>query len=122
MNRDVYSHWETRYRDPAVARTTPKEQYMPLLNLCYESVAQSGFDAEAMAYVCALVLRRQKVFRFVREEKDEASGRTVLIFADKHNDTQMRIVDPQLTESQLREVKQRLEAHIGTLKEETDGQ
>ncbi|RJP65410.1 MAG: hypothetical protein C4532_17760 [Candidatus Abyssobacteria bacterium SURF_17] len=121
-DHDIYSHWETKYHDPAVARATPQEQFMPLLNLCYESVTQTGFDAEAMAYVCALVLRRQKVFRFVREERDEASGRNVLIFADKHNDTQMRIVDPQLTESQLREVKQRLETHIGTLKEETDEQ
>ncbi len=110
---DIYSFWETKYRDPSVERATPKEQFIPLLNLCYESIAQGGADAEAMAYVCAMMLRRQKVFRFIREEKDDSSGRSVLVFSDKHNDTQIRVVDPQLTESQLEEVKLRLEEHLG---------
>jgi hypothetical protein len=110
---EIYSFWETRYRDPSVERATPKEQFIPLLNLCYESIAQGGADAEAMAYVCAMILRRQKVFRFIREEKGDTSGRNVLVFSDKHNDTQIRVVDPQLTESQLGEVSRRLEEHLG---------
>jgi hypothetical protein len=67
-----------------------------------------------MAYMCALILRRQKIFRFVREEKGEPpASRGVLVFHDKHNDTQVRIADPELTDSQLQEVKQRLEEKIG---------
>lgn len=110
----IYSYWETRYRDPAVARATPQEQFLPLLNLCYESIAEGSADAEAMAYMCALILRRQRVFRFVREEKESAPpSRSVLVFLDKHNDTQIRIVDPELTDSRLQEVKQALEEKIG---------
>lgn len=119
---EVYSHWETKYRDPAVVKATPKEQFMPLLNLCYESIALGGPDSEAMAYVCALILRRQKIFRFVREEKEEASDRKILVFSDKYNDTQIRIVDPLLTESQLQDIRQRLEEHIGYTKEQNDEQ
>ena len=109
---EIYSCWETRYRDPAVAKATPKEQFIPLLNLCYESIAQGGQDAESMAYMCALVLRRQRIFKLLREEKDESSGRTVLVFSDKHNDTQIRIVDPGLTQSQLEDVRRRLEERV----------
>ena len=117
---EVYSYWETKYRDPSVAKATPQEQFMPLLNLCYESIAQGGSDAEAMAYMCALIMRRQKVFRFVREERDESSGKTALVFFDKHNDTQIRILDPQLTESQLGDVKLTLEEKLGYSRGQVD--
>ena len=110
---NAYSCWKSKYVDPSVARETPSEQFLPLLNLCYESIAQGDADARAMAYMCALILRRQKVFRFVREEKEESPPTSVLVFFDKHNDTQIRIVDPQLTESQLQDVRKRLEAMLG---------
>lgn len=117
----VYSYWETKYQDPAVAKATPTEQFLPLLNLCYESIAKGGPEGEAMAYMCALILRRQRVFRFVREEKnDPEPHRSVLVFLDKHNDTQIRIIDPELTDSQLQEVKQALEEKIGPEEEQTD--
>lgn len=116
---NTYSCWETRYHDPAIARATPLEQFLPLLNLCYESIAEGGPGGESMAYMCALILRRQKVFRFVREEREETGERrSVLVFLDKQNDTQIRIVDPQLTDSGLQEVKLRLEEKIGP--DETD--
>ena len=109
----IYSSWETRYTDPSVAKATPQEQFLPLLNLCYESIAEGGSAGESMAYMCALILRRQKIFRFAREEKEEeGERRSVLVFHDKHNDTQMRIVDPGLTDAQLQEVKLRLEEKI----------
>jgi hypothetical protein len=115
-NDRVYSYWETKYRDPAVEKATPREQFIPLLNLCYESIAQGSADSEAMAYMCALILRRQKVFRFVREEKDDSSKKNMMIFFDKHNDTQMRITDPHLTESQLEDVKHKLEERLGNVR------
>ncbi|UCD56026.1 MAG: hypothetical protein JSV16_09240 [Candidatus Hydrogenedentota bacterium] len=113
---EIYSHWETKYQDPTVAKATPKEQFIPLLDLCYESIAQGDSDGEAVAYMCALILRRQKVFKFIREEKEEPTRRSVLVFSDKYNDTRIRIVDPQLTESQLEDVRRKLEeklAHAG---------
>lgn len=116
---EVYSCWQTRYRDPSVEEATPKAQFMPLLNLCYESIAEGGPEAEAMAYMCALILRRQKVFKFVREQREE-SGRSVLVFADKHNDTQIKVVDPQLTDSQLEDVRRRLEELIGCSRGQAD--
>ena len=117
----VYSSWETKYCDPSVAKATPQEQFLPMLNLCYESIAEGGPEGEAMAYMCALILRRQKIFRFVREEKEEQEPhRSVLIFVDKHNDTQIGIVDPELTDSQLQEVKQALEEKIGPEEDQTD--
>lgn len=109
----VYSYWETKYRDPAAEKATPKEQFIPLLNLCYESIAKDGEDAEAMAYMCALILRRQKIFKFIREDSEDAAGKSVLMFLDKHNDTHIRIADPQLTDSQLKDVKQKLEENLG---------
>jgi hypothetical protein len=119
VTETAYSFWETRYRDPAMAKAMPEEQFMPLLKLCYESIVLGGRDSEAIAYVCALVLRRQKIFRFVREEKDP-SGRGILVFTDKYNDAQIRVVDPQLTEAELRGVRQKLEEHMGYARGQVD--
>ncbi|GAB4333370.1 MAG: hypothetical protein Kow0099_05260 [Candidatus Abyssubacteria bacterium] len=88
-----------------------------MLNLCYQSIAQ-GEDGAPMAYLCALILRRQKVFKLVREEKE--NGKTVLVFSDKHNDTQIRVTDPALSESQFEDVKRRLEEILGPAKGQTD--
>jgi len=112
QNVPLYSHWETRYRDPAAARATPEAQFVPLLRLLYDSLTGGTREHEALCYVCALILRRQKVFRLVREEKDADSGKPVLVFHDRHNDVQLKIGDPNLTESEFQEVKQRLEGHL----------
>lgn len=118
---DLYSCWETRHVDPSVAAATPQEQFVPMLNLCYKSVAEGGEDGEAMAYMCALILRRQKIFRFVREEQQEPpDSRSVLVFFDKHNDTQVRIVDPGLADAKLMEVKRKLEEIIAPGQEEQE--
>jgi len=117
----IYSSWETKYRDPSIAKATPQEQFMPLLNLCYESIAKGGADGEAMAYMCALILRRQKVFRLVRQDREEQDPhRGVLVFLDKHNDTQIGVVDPELTDSKLQEVKRILEERIGPEEKQSD--
>jgi hypothetical protein len=121
-SNEVYSYWETRYRDPAVAKATPQEQFVPLLNLCYESIARGDSEGEAMAYMSALVLRRQKIFRFLREDKEDSTGREILVFSDRHNDTQVRICDPKLTESQLQDVKHRLEELLGQPRGQVDDQ
>jgi hypothetical protein len=107
----IYSTWQTKYRDPAAARETPEGQFMPLLSLFYENLA-GGASAEAVCYVCALVLRRQKVFKFVREEKESTSNRPVLVFHDRHHDVQVKVVDPNVSEAEFREVKRKLEEHL----------
>lgn len=121
-SNDIYSFWETKYRDPSVEKATPHEQFVPLLNLCYESIAHGEPADEAMAYMCALILRRQKVFRFIREGKDDSSGKDILVFSDKHNGTQINIIDPHLTESQLQEVKHQLEERLGKSRGQIDDQ
>lgn len=108
----VYSRWQTTYLDPSVANATPEGEFMPLLSFFYDALAATVPDSEAAAYVCALVLRRQKIFKFLREEKDEASGKSVLLFHDKHHDVQVKIVDPKVTEAKFREVKQMLEERL----------
>lgn len=106
----IYSHWQTKYRDPAVARATPEVQFLPLLQFFYEQVAE-GKSGEGFSYVCALVLRRQKVFRFIREEKNDA-GKAILVFHDKYHDVQVKVVDATLTEGEFRDVKQKLEEFL----------
>ncbi len=109
--KSLFSHWVTKYRDPSAARATPEGQFMPLLKLFYEKVAIATRDAQAFCYVCALILRRQKVFKLVREEKADA-GKTMLVFHDKYNDVQVKVKDPDLNETEFRQVKQELEGHL----------
>jgi hypothetical protein len=108
----VFSRWQTKYRDPAAANATPEGEFMPLLRLFYDCLAGITPDSEALGYICALVLRRQKIFKFLKEEKEDSSGKTVLVFHDKYYDVQVKVPDPNLTETQFREVKQKLEEHL----------
>jgi hypothetical protein len=108
----IYSHWETRYRDPAAVKATPEGQFMPLLKLFYEHAAAGAPGDDAFCYVCALILRRQKVFRFIREEKEQDSNKNQLIFHDKYHDVQVKVPDPQVSEAEFQEVRRKLEEFL----------
>ena len=116
---EIYSHWQTRYKDPAAAKAVPEGQFMPLLKLFYDHLTGDFPGAAAFCYVCALVLRRQKVFRFVREETEKDSDKMVLVFHDKYHDVQIKVPDPKVTDAEFQEVRQKLEAHLSQ-KEKSD--
>lgn len=104
--------WRTKFTDRDAANRTPASQYTPLLSICYDALQADDPAAEGLAYLTAMVLRRQKVFRYIRAARDDATARSALVFFDKVNETEVRVPDPQLTPEELAVMRQELQARL----------
>lgn len=93
--------WRTRFIDRTAANQAPPTEYVPLLDICYEALATDDDESQGLAYLSAMVLRRQKVFRFVRTMEDDERAQRSLIFFDKANQAEVRVPDPRLSPEDL---------------------
>jgi hypothetical protein len=113
----AYSAWSPQFYDPAVAEAEPPEVFSPLRQLFYEAVEGDSRDVLAMAYLAAQLLRRQKVFRLIKEN-DEAEGTaSMLLFADRLGDRLIEVRDPNLTHAELEQGRQMLMQRLAELEE-----
>lgn len=99
--------WETVYRDPEIEEQEPPEAYSPLRRLFYEALESKDRVELAKAYLAAQLLRRQKVFRLLKESSDEEEARIVL-FSDRLGERLIEVRDPNLSYAELEEGRQRL--------------
>jgi len=77
------SFWLAKYFDPAAATQPDEREFGPLRAMFYEAVENEERLEQAIAYIAAHLLRRQKVFRFVKGFEDPESGCNVSVFYDK---------------------------------------
>jgi len=104
LARGALAVWNTQYIDPKVAEQEPEEAYSPLRRLFYDAAESTDRVELAKAFLAAQLLRRQKVFRYVKESDDsEGESRTVL-FTDRINNRLIEVRDPHLTLAEM-EVK-----------------
>jgi len=104
----AYSVWHTRFYDPQVAEAESPEVFSPLRQLFYEAVESDDRIELAKAYLAGQLLRRQKVFRQIKES-DESEGDTrITLFADRIGDRLIEVRDPQFTHQELEEGRKRL--------------
>lgn len=94
--------WETQYIDPAVAQQEPAEKFSPLRKLFYDSVESSDRIQIAKAYLAAQLLRRQKVFRLVKESDDSEGESRVALFLDRIGNRLVEARDPHLTYDEMK--------------------
>jgi len=127
--RNSYSFWSTRYVDPAVENEKPPEHFAPLRRVFYESVESEGRIEQAVAFITAHLLRRQKAFRLMKEfDNDEEEG-SVLVFADKFTQRLVEVPDRRFTAAELRDARRILiertepedEEDTGNEEESADG-
>lgn len=103
-----YSFWSTRYIDPSVENEAPPEQYAPLRRVFYDAFESEEKTELAIAFISAHLLRRQKVFRLMKEfARDEGEG-AVHVFADKFSQRLVEVPDLEFTAAELREARQAL--------------
>ena len=93
--------WDATYIDPAVENAEPEESFSPLRRLFYEHAQKSGRESIAVCYLAAQLLRRQKVFRLVKETESLEDGGKVTLFADRVGDRLIEVRDPALTFAEL---------------------
>lgn len=99
--QNAYSVWTPRYYDPQVAEQEPPEVFSPLRQLFYEAVDSTSRVDLAMAFLAAQLLRRQKVFRRIKES-DEADGEThILLYADRIGNRLIEVRDPNFSYAEM---------------------
>lgn len=97
----AYSMWSPRYYDPRVAEAEPPEVFSPLRQIFYEAVESQDRDVTAMAYLAGQLLRRQKVFRLIKEADDLDGNAKVILFHDRIGNRLIEMHDPNLSYAEL---------------------
>ncbi len=100
--------WTTEYIDPAVAEQQPAEVFSPLRQAFYEAAESEGRLELAKAYLAAQLLRRQKVFRLLKESDATDGEVKVILFSDRIGDRLIEVRDPSLTYTELEEGRKAL--------------
>jgi hypothetical protein len=101
FGRDAYSFWESHYYDPQVAEQAPEESFSPLRQAFYRAAEGTDRHSLAVAYLSAQLLRRQKVFRLIKESTDPDTEAAMLLFSDRIGNRLIEVKDPNLTHAEL---------------------
>ncbi len=97
----AYSSWSPKFYDPSVADQEPEESFSPLRRLFYDSVEGEDRTVLAMAYLAGQLLRRQKVFRLIKETEDPDGAMNLALFSDRIGNRLIEVRDPNLSHAEL---------------------
>ncbi len=106
--KGAYSTWNTRFYDPQVAQQEPEEKYSPLRQIFYEATGSDSREELATAFLAAQLLRRQKVFRQVRESEETEEGGKLILYVDRIGNKLIEVRDPNFTFAELESARLRL--------------
>lgn len=106
--KNAVAAWSTSYVDPKIAEQEPPEVFSPLRQAFYEAAESENREDVAKAYLAAQLLRRQKVFRLIKQfDKDDGEIR-VALFADRIGNRFIEVADPNLSYEELENGRQAL--------------
>ena len=111
----AFSVWTPRFYDPKVAEQQPPEVFSPLRQAFYEAVEAETRSKLAQAYLAAQLLRRQKVFRLVKESEDAENEERLTLFSDRIGNRLIEVRDPNLTFAELETGRVALLARLNEL-------
>ncbi|MBI5091063.1 MAG: hypothetical protein HZB26_01305 [Candidatus Hydrogenedentes bacterium] len=118
----TFSAWKARFFDPRVAEQEPPEVFSPLRQAFYEAAESEDREQMAKAYLAAMLLRRQKVFRLIKESDAPDGEARVALFADRIGDRLIEVRDPNLTAGEMQAGRRLLMERLNQLEnpESTD--
>ncbi|MBL7646759.1 MAG: hypothetical protein JNK74_11275 [Candidatus Hydrogenedentes bacterium] len=89
------------YHDPKIENQEPAEVFSPLRQLFYEAAEEQSRIEMAKAFLAAGLLRRQKVFRLIKES-DESDGEVrITLYTDRIGNRLIEVPDPQFTYAEM---------------------
>jgi len=97
----LYSFWSPRYADPRVAEQEPEEAYSPLRQLFYEAAESEDRAERARAFLAAQLLRRQKVFRLIKESDEREGEIRTYLYTDRIGNRLVEVRDPSFSYQEL---------------------
>jgi hypothetical protein len=107
--------WSTKFYDPKVVEQEPPEVFSPLRQLFYETAESENRDEVAVAYLAAQLLRRQKVFRRIKESDDTEGEAKLSLFSDRIGNRLIEVRDPNLSYEELEQAQHSLLERLRTL-------
>lgn len=113
--KGAYSFWNAQYYDPQVAEQAPAESFSPLRQAFYEAAEDSSRKSMAIAYLSGQLLRRQKVFRLIKETKDPDTDESLILFNDRIGNRLIEVNDPNLSHAELDEARKFLMGRLAEL-------
>lgn len=96
-----FSVWSARYVDPQVAEQQPPEVFSPLRRIFYDAVESDSREELAVGYLAAQLLRRQKVFRLLKESDTAENDVRLTLYSDRIADKLIEVRDPNLSYAEL---------------------
>ncbi len=114
--------WTSRYIDPKHDENHAPEEFSPLRKIFYDAVEQNSRPEMAIAYLAAQLLRRQKVFRLVKEYDQPENNAKALLFIDRLNGRFVEVRDPDLSYAELSAAQKELLEKLRSLEETPDEQ
>jgi len=120
--RDAFSIWNGTYFDPAALAGDTDETHSPLRTVFYDAVAKESRPDLALAYLAAQLLRRQKVFRWIKESRDPDTDESVILFSDRIGNTLIEVHDPNLSTAELERGRVALMEHLQQLEPDTESE
>lgn len=122
MSRGALAVWATQYIDPRVAEQEPEEAYSPLRRLFYDAVESTDRVQLAKAFLAAQLLRRQKVFRLVKESAEAEGESRIALFTDRISNRLIEVRDPNLTFAELEAGRTALIEELNALEAAADAE
>lgn len=110
-----FSHWSIAFQDPKVLEQKPPKVFSPMRQAFYEAVETQDRAQLAQAYLAAQLLRRQKVFRLMKEFDEAEAGGRVAVFLDRIGDRLVEVRDPDLSFEELEVGRQALLQRLAEL-------
>ncbi len=101
ISRAAYSAWTTHFFDPKVADQQPPEVFSPLRRLFYDACASEDRLELAKAFLAAQLLRRQKVFRQIKESGELDGEVRTTLYTDRIGNQFIEVRDPNFTYAEL---------------------
>ncbi len=117
LSRAAYSAWATHFFDPRVADQQPPEVFSPLRRLFYEACASEDRLEQAKAFLAAQLLRRQKVFRQIKESGEQDGEIRTTLYTDRIGNQFIEVRDPNFTYAELDEARALLLRSLRELEE-----
>ena len=97
---DAVAVWSTHYHDPKVEQEQPPETFSPLRKIFYTAAESMDRIQLAQAFLAAQLLKRQKVFRLLKESEADDEAR-VSLYVDKIGGRMVEVRDPGLSYDEL---------------------
>jgi len=108
----AYCAWNVRFCDPKVLEAEQQETFSPLRRLFYDLAVLEQRDSLAQAYLAAQLLKRQKVFRQIKEADDNDGAGKVILFLDRLGNRLIEARDLNFTYTELDEARVQLMAQL----------